>query len=700
MNISSFLKLPWIYTLCVPFLLPGCLSVARAESLFPLAGEWRFALDPKGVGESEKWYTGELSDLIKLPGTIAQNQKGPRTEPTEKTDSLSSEYSYTGWAWYQRTITIPQDWNGRAVELFLERTKLTKVWLDDTSLGAQDALGVAQVYQLGKLTPGAHRLTILVDSKTFPPGVPGHSHMLDTSTGTRWNGLIGDLYLRAHDPVWIEKMRVTTDVVTKVATVTLSIGNDTATPQRGHITMAAAAFNVPKAKGRKPLRLTGEFTAPAGGSVLTLSLPLGADALLWDEFHPALYTLVADLETEANGGKTFRHSLRDEFGLRDFRAKDSQFTINGRATLLRGKHEAMVFPITGHVAMDLKEWVRVLTIAKSYGINHYRFHTGTPPKAAFQAADRVGMYMQPELYQFGGASKAGAASDYNIAEGKRILTAYGNHPSFVMFSLGNEIWAGREIRAQAVGAFRAFDPTRLYVQGSNNEFGRPALIEGDDYWTTGRTLRSTVDLNIRGSYAHADEPNGHIQSRRPATTYDYRESIKNIPIPVIGHETGQFQVFPDFREINKYTGVQKPWNLEVFRRRLDAAGMLDQADAFLAASGALTVQCYREEVEAALRTPGFAGFQLLDLQDYPGQGTALVGILNPFMESKGFITPEAWRNFCGPVVPLARMESYTWTKSQTFTAQIEVAQYGPKDLTRVPLIWTLTDEKRQNRGQG
>ena len=361
-----------ILTVFIPFLLAGSGAVARADSLLPLAGEWRFALDPKGVGETEKWHAGELADFIKLPGTIAQNQKGPRTEPTEKTDSLSSEYNYAGWAWYQRTITIPQDWDGRAVELFLERTKLTKVWLDDTRLGAQDALGVAQVYQLGKLTPGTHRLTILVDSKTYPPGVPGHSHMLDTSTGTRWNGVIGDLHLRAHDPVWIETMRVTTNVVTKVATVTLSIGNTTGSPQRGQIKMAATAFNVPKAKGRKPLRLTGEFTAPPGGATLTLSLPLGADPLLWDEFHPALYTLVTALETEATDGKTFRHTVSDEFGLRDFRAKDGQFTINGRATLLRGKHEAMVFPITGHVAMDLEEWVRVLTIAKSYGITSVR----------------------------------------------------------------------------------------------------------------------------------------------------------------------------------------------------------------------------------------------------------------------------------------------------------------------------------------
>ena len=663
-----------------------------------LAGTWRFALDPKGTGEAEKWFASPLTDTVKLPGTISQNRKGPRAKPTDAVKELSSEYPYEGVAWYQRTIEVPKEWKGRCFELFLERTKLTKVWLDDVSLGGKEALGVAQVYRLGELSPGSHRLTVRVDSKTTPAGTSGH--MLDTSTQTRWNGLIGDLHLAAHDPVWIRQMRVTPDVANKTATVTLFIGNDSENPQSGQIQISGTPFNVPEAKDRKPVSHTTDFTAVPGGSAVSISLPLGADALLWDEFHPALYRLVANLETEAIGGKKFRDASRAEFGLREFKAKDGQFTINGRITMLRGKHDALVFPVPGHVAMDLQEWMRVLRIAKSYGINHYRFHTCTPPEAAFQAADRVGIYLQPELYKNGGTYREGVEGEYHLAEGKRILNVYGNHPSFVMLSLGNEIWGGRDIRAKMVAELRKSDPTRLYVQGSNNEFSRPALAEGDDYWTTGRTMRSSADHSVRGSFAHADDPNGHIQSLRPATTYDYREVIKTIPVPVIGHEVGQFQVFPDFREIKKYTGVQKPWNLETFRRRLKSAGMLDQADAFVAASGALAVQCYREEVETALRTPGFGGFQLLDLQDYPGQGTALVGILNAFMESKGLITPDAWRNFGGPVVPLARMSSYTWTSSQTFSAQIEVAQYGPADLKQVPLVWTLANEQGQTVARG
>ncbi len=665
----------------------ACLSSASAVESLSLAGEWRFSLDYKGTGEQEKWFTGDLEGTVHLPGTLAQNHQGPRAGPAEITKELSSEYPYEGFAWYQRTFQIPENWRGRSIELFLERSKVTMAWLDDNYLGTQDALGTAQIYQLGELSPGSHRLTVRVDSKTRPFGVGGH--MIITSPQTKWNGLLGDLNLTAHEPVWIQQVRVTPDLPHQAALINISIGNTTNIPQRGRIILSATPFNVPEANDLTPTNITRDFTAVPGGTTFSIILPLGSHALLWDEFHPALYRLEVKLATEAVNGKIFQDIRQEEFGLREFKTKNGQFTINGRVLMLRGKHDAMVFPMQGHVAMDRAEWMRVLTVAKSYGINHYRFHTCTPPEAAFAAADRVGIYLQPELYNNGSYNNKALA--YNLEEGTRILTTYGNHPSFVMFSLGNEIKEGRENRVKTVAGLKAFDSTRLYAQGSNNDFNRLKLAEGDDYWTTIRTRTDSAEHAVRGSFAHADKPLGHIQCLRPATTYDYRLAIKDVPIPVIGHEVGQFEVFPDFREIKKYTGIQKPWNLETFRRRLDAAGMLDQADAFVAASGALAVQCYREDIEACLRTPGFGGFQLLDLQDFPGQGTAPVGILNAFMESKGLITPEAWRHFCGPVVPLARMDSYTWSNDQMFTARIEIAQYGPTDLKQIPLIWRLVD---------
>src|ERR1019366_1308231 len=114
---------------------------------------------------------------------------------------------------------------------------------------------------------------------------------------------------------------------------------------------------------------------------------------------------------------------------------------------------------------------------------------------------------------------------------------------------------------------------------------------------------------------------------------------------------------------------------------------------FLRASGKLAARLYREEIERALRTPGFGGFQLLDLHDYPGQGTSLVGILNVFWNSKGLLTPEDHRRYCSPVVPLARLKSYVWQSHDEFNGSLDIANYGQGDLHDVVPYWSLRDSK-------
>lgn len=89
----------------------------------------------------------------------------------------------------------------------------------------------------------------------------------------------------------------------------------------------------------------------------------------------------------------------------------------------------------------------------------------------------------------------------------------------------------------------------------------------------------------------------------------------------------------------------KAKNFEIFRDKLAANGMSNLSEKFLMASGKLQAICYKADIEAALRTPGFSGFQLLDLHDFPGQGTALVGVLNPFGKVRATLMQKAIENF-------------------------------------------------------
>jgi hypothetical protein len=258
-----------------------------------------------------------------------------------------------------------------------------------------------------------------------------------------------------------------------------------------------------------------------------------------------------------------------------------------------------------------------------------------------------------------------------------------------MFTLGNEL--GRSPGMfEMVAHFKQTDPRHLYSEGSGNEHWDPSYAEGDDFWVTCKTSKT---LPVRGSFFTMDFPTPHIETFPPSTMVDFSKAIEGVPAPVVGHETGQFQVYPDFRDLPMFTGVLKARNYEIFRERLKAAGMLDQAHDFVRASGALSAICYREDIEAALRTPGMAGIQLLDIQDFPGQGTALVGMLNVFMESKGIIEPKEWRRFCCETVPLLRMNKYAWTTDETFQGRVQIAHYGAADISDAHVTGTVTDGK-------
>ena len=377
---------------------------------------------------------------------------------------------------------------------------------------------------------------------------------------------------------------------------------------------------------------------------------------------------------------------------------------------LRGRLDCANYPITGYPPMEKESWLKLFRQLKLYGINHWRFHSWCPPNEAMQAADEVGVYLQPELpNKRSGMDKKSMEDeaamklynadylqvdmgriniplkDYLQREGELIFRYFGNHPSFTMFTLGNEL-ERNEAMYNLVAHFKEIDPRRLYAQGSNNMHWDPSFAEGDDFWVTCKT---DTNLPVRGSFFKGDFKTPHIENLSPSTLVDFSRSIVEIKVPVVGHETGAFQVSPDFNDIPKFTGVTRARNYEIFRERLKKANMLDQSDDFVKASGKLAVICYREDIEAALRTPDFAGFQLLDIQDFPGQGTAPVGILNDFMESKGLITPEKWSQFCCEVVPLLKMKKYTWTNDEKFTGDIEIAHYGKADFKDAVVNWKV-----------
>ena len=357
---------------------------------------------------------------------------------------------------------------------------------------------------------------------------------------------------------------------------------------------------------------------------------------------------------------------------------DGHFEAGGRPVFLRGKHDACVFPLTGHSPMDKASWVHYFQRCKDYGINHVRFHSWCPPEAAFSAADELGIYLQPEL-PIWGALEGDELVSFLTKEGLNILRTYGHHPSFALFSLGNEVSGEPAVMQEMVGTFRAEAPHILYTNGTNAFLGWRGYVDGMDFFATCRTRGEafgSYDTHVRSSFAFCDALDGGILNHfHPGTTRNFAEALEGVPVPVISHETGQFQSYPDYGQIDKYTGPLAPYNLMEFRRRLEYAGLADQAADFHRASVAWAAELYKADIEMCLRTPGLGGFQLLDIQDYPGQGSAYVGVADAFMDPKDSLVSADWKQFCSELVPLAEFDKYCWSEDEVFHANVKVANY-------------------------
>ncbi|MDG5767623.1 hypothetical protein QA596_09120 [Balneolales bacterium ANBcel1] len=667
-------------------LLAACRSDSSPDVHRPyidLSGTWQFALDTADTGIAQKWFLSELEDTIQLPGTTDSNRKGFANTDTT-TRRLNREYTYEGPAWYRKQVVIPEHFRDQHVRLFIERTKPAAVWVDDTRVGESMLLQSPQIYDLtGVVEPGEHTISIRVDnSLELTPY--GNSHIYSNDTQTNWNGMIGEMRIEARPMTYIENLRVYPDIVNRKVDIEISIENPLG------IREARIELQAVREENGESTVLERRSVETTLDSLIHLEYYLGDEMRLWDDYEQPLYHLTATL---SYGGT--RDSDTAVFGMRDFSVSGTQFQINGRTTFLRGKHDGALFPLTGHTPMDVESWERIFQIAQSYGINHYRFHSWSPPEAAFIAADRVGIFLQTELPFWGGLDSDSVA--YMLREeGYAMLKHYANHPSFVMFSHGNEIWSGHERVEENIRALRNFDDRPLYTQGSNNNIGYLGPGKSSEFFVASRTpyAHDTTLTHTRLTHAFVDSRDGGIlNTRTPSTDIRFDYPVSQIDIPLVTHEIAQYQIYPDYEEIDKYTGVLQPWNLEVFRSRLEKAGMLDQRFDFQRASGALSALCYKEEMEAALRTENLAGFQLLDLQDFPGQGTALVGILDVFMDSKGVVSREEWLQSCNDVVVMLEFPKYTWTGGETFQAKVRVANYSRSDV-REDLAWEIRD--RQN----
>lgn len=678
-----------------------------------LSGEWRFALDPTNVGVTQNWYDQSLRDKIKLPG-ILQSQ-GYGDEISTKTPWVLSLYDrtwferedykaytkpgnvkvpflsqpprhYIGPAWYQRDIVVPESYRGKRVVLHLERPRWeSTVWLGSKRIGSARSLVAPHEFDLGQVEPGKHTLTVRVDTSMILP-YRLDAHSVSDSLGSSWNGIVGKMELRATSKVWIEDVQVYPTVIPvrndkPVPPGTMQIGGPDESVIPGTIKVKVKIGNSTGEFGTGKLIVhgrEGSISWTSSGTEREIEIT-NHYAAPWNEFQQNVQKLKIELR-----GDDFEDVREVTFGFRDIKAVGKEFQLNSRRIYLRGNHHGGDFPLTGYPPTDVAYWKKIFQVQKDFGLNHVRFHSFCPPKAAFEAADELGIYLQPEPGMWNEVSPGTEMEKMLYEETELMIKHYGNHPSFLLFSPSNEP-KGRWKQAfdKWIAHYRLADPRRIYTNGTGHtEPSVPGLAEGTDYLAMQRIGQKM----LRGNTAWFGK--------------DYGASLDEINVPIVSHELGQWVAYPDYDIIKKFTGYMRPGNYEIFRDSLASKGLAHKNKDFAMASGKFQLECYKEEIEANLRTPGMDGFQLLDLHDYLGQGTALVGVIDAFFEEKGYATAKEFRRFNNVTVPLARLDKRVYANNEAFTANVEIAHFGAKVIENASPYWKLTDETGRTIANG
>ncbi len=638
-----------------------------------ISGKWLYEADPENIGKQNKWYDRRLAnDGFALPGSACENGVGtPCAHPDENTQmnyeavrTLRPRFDYVGALWLQREIEIGKDFENKHVTLFLERVNIaSELWLDGVKIARQIVeLSAPHIYDLtGKITAGKHTLTLRIDnSNLLNLDIMASGYSVDTQSV--WLGIIGKIELRAEEIFHMENIQVFPEENTAKVQIT-ACSDCTAPHDKKTVSVTLQAVS-PSGEALSEVTYTSDVYNKK--QILHLEYPLGENIMRWDEFHPNLYTLRAVMEYE---------NQRDEktvsFGVRKIEADGKQFKINGRPLSLRGTLDCAIYPMTGYPPTDIDEWLKIFAVVKEYGLNHVRFHAWCPPEAAFAAADIAGIYVLAEMPLWLNTDVCALATGddpihevYFSREALTISKTYGNHPSFIMFSNGNELLGDFEMLEYITAQVKAVDNRRLYTLTSN--FDR-AVSPADDYFNAFQAAGHRIRIQVFHD----------VVSEHTRLCYD--DAVNALDIPIVSFEVGQYCVYPDVDSVKDFTGNLLPVNFELIGMKLKQSGLYPKLRDYIAASGRLAALLYKEDIECALRTHKMGGFQLLGIHDYTGQGTATIGILDVFRRSKGIIPPEEWRGFCSDVVPLLKTERIFYS-DETLTADLDLYDYGEEKI--------------------
>ncbi|MBB6021029.1 hypothetical protein HNR77_002110 [Paenibacillus sp. JGP012] len=707
------------------------LDVAAARYTINLNGTWQFQLAEQAEVAGEKRGTQQYSppnrqdtawNTIQVPGSWEEQGYGEEPEYA-RMDTWTKIREYEGSAWYAQDVHIPAD---ETVGYYVFRLRgvrwTSRLWFNGVDAGERDSLLTEHTWEVTPwVKPGEiNRIEMWVDN-TMKLALAG-SHIHSLHTATAWGGITGGAFLERLPLCRVHTVRIEPDLDSG----TIEVQGAVSVPDPSAAASLKLQLDIQHPNGTwlKCEHLALKHEQRTSGAVQrdygsdndtgpdTVLLPFSQQVALdaeysitdWTDEHPALYRAVIRLqeaeqepgqgkeaEPQPNPGTDRGQAAEQEldrveqrFGMRSFTAKGKQLVLNGTPVFLRGYVDCCIFPLTGYPVWEVSDYVRQFRIAKSYGFNHVRLHGWSAPEPFWEAADEVGMLVQAELphwsrfFEQRDVPAPPEIRTYLTQELDRLLETLHRHPSFVLFSLGNELIGADghpELNAMLDRA-RQKDPSRLYTD--NTGFGQlPARGREADYY-------------IQSFNWHP--PLESVLSAMPDTTLDYHAVTRLASQPIIGHEHAQFTMYVRPQERRKYTGVLRPTWLEPVEESLSRKGMMSKLEQYQQATGTHLMRSLKEAMERVRRTSDAAGIQLLDIRDFPGQGHATTGFLDVFWDSKGITTPDEVKQFNADVVILLGSRERTYYAGEAIEIDVSISHYGKRVLKNAAVHWrVLTD---------
>ena len=652
-------------------------AAAGAENCVKdLSGVWRV---------SGKNLFGE----VRLPGTLADAKLGTRKTAADwerDTDrrskgALTREWQYTGKAVYEREIELTEEEAKYPLELVMERVMLhSELAIDGERVGSCDSLASEHVYPIPQqLTKaGRHTVRLTLDNSNRY-NFSGWAHSYGPVMQSVWHGVVGEFVLRRQSELRKARVFATWPANRRlVVEVPEGLGDCGIAELRkyGNAEMPGSRPSVASAR-----------PSPYRRGFKLVELKLDREPEPWSEHHPNLYLLT--LRDEATD---FTQTIR--FGFRSVSAHDHAIWINGIKWFMRGNLDCCHFPLTGAPDTTVEWWRETFRrLRDEDGINSIRFHSWTPPKAAFDAADELGLLLAVEagIWVDGWHKNADMLGFGNPIDGfvrhelRAIIEQRGNSPSFLSLGIGNELGQlGRNdytVMGKWMDDCKTFDPRRLYF-ASTAQYEIDGVMqrvsEVDDYFTIG----------LRGKC--------RVQ-RHPFTDWDYEEGYAELKLPAVAHEVGQWPIYVDWdHELAKYTGVLRPYNLEHLRDIAEKSGTRRFWTRFREASARLNRLLYKDNVESLMRTPSCAGLQLLSAQDVTGQFEAMIGWRDSFYDLKPAVKDlPPFKDIFNGLPHLARFGKYCWRVGETYKATLVLRNLAEKPiLAGTEFRWSVFDNNR------